>query len=86
MSENGDIALICGVVGVILAVLGGSMIFNARYLRGRDRREGDRQVRIDGALSSGTLVGAVLMGVGLLLFVIGVRLGIPLLIESLFPA
>jgi uncharacterized iron-regulated membrane protein len=86
MSENGDIALICGVLGVILAVLGGLVIFNIRNLRRRARRGWDHQVRIDGTLGGGTLVGAVLMGIGLLLLVIGVRLGVPVLLEKLFPA
>jgi hypothetical protein len=86
MSENGDIALICGVLGVILAVFGGLMISNIRDLRRRARRGGDHQVRIDSALGGGTLVGAVLMGVGLLLLVIGVRLGVPILLGKLFPA
>jgi uncharacterized iron-regulated membrane protein len=86
MSENGDIALICGVLGVILAVLGGLVIFNVRELRRRARGGWDHQVRIDSALGGGTIVGAVLMGIGLLLLVIGVRLDVPLLLENLFSA
>jgi hypothetical protein len=86
MLENGDIALICGVLGVILTVFGGAVIFTTRDLRRRAGRGRDHRVRIDSALGSGTLVGAVLMGVGLLLLVIGVRLGIPILLEKLFPA
>ena len=86
MSENGDVALICGVLGVILAVVGGLVIFNIRDLRRRARGGWDHPVRIDSTLGGGTLVGAVLMGVGLLLLVIGMRLGVPILLEKLFPA
>jgi hypothetical protein len=150
VSDNGDVALICGTIGVILTFLGGAVIFNTRDFRRRARRgwgqvirlrmnqtggsrrerrnsavyhpilrfttvdgqtveaespvggnppparPGERvaimydpgdptQVRIDSPMGSGTLLGAVFMGVGLLLLVIGVRLGIPFLMGNLFP-
>ncbi|MDP9848592.1 DUF3592 domain-containing protein [Streptosporangium lutulentum] len=149
MSDNGDVALICGLIGVILTLLGIAATLSTRDFRGRARRGPGRVVRprmnqpggsrgarrngvayhpvlrlttvegqaveaessavggppparpgervaimygpavpargrVDGPLEGGTLVGAVFLGVGLLLIVIGVRLGVPFLMDGLF--